>query len=192
MENNIIRKSSFWTNFFKTPQKMDTLSKVFLSNPIFSKLKQKDLDLLIKSIHSRVYQSGEYIFLQGDPGIGLYIIIEGEVKIITDIGNDNKYTLVELSQGDFFGELSLLNDENRSASALASTDTKIAIIFKPDLDEFIDRFPQKGISVLRGISQVLATRLKNMNEDFFNLYIKTYELNKEVKNGNDKENISTH
>ncbi len=192
MENNIIRKSSFWTNFFKTPQQKDTLSKVFLSNPIFSNLKQKDIDSLIKLMHSRVYQSGEYIFLQGDPGIGLYFVIEGEVKIITNLGNKKKYTLVELTQGDFFGELALLNDENRSASALAATDAKIAVIFKPDLDEFIDRFPQKGISILRGISQVLATRLKNMNEDFFNLYIKTYELNKEDKNGNDKENTGTN
>ncbi len=185
MENNLIIKSSFWTNFFKTPQQKDTLSKVFLSSPIFSKLKQKDIDTIIKSMHSRVYQANELVFMQGDPGIGLYFIIEGKVNIVTTISDNKQYKLVELESGDFFGELALLNDEKRTSSAIAATDTKIAVIFKPDLDEFINTYPSKGILILRGISQVIATRLKNMNEDFFNLYLNTYQQNKEKGNGND-------
>ncbi|MDO8549181.1 MAG: hypothetical protein Q7S39_03380, partial [Ignavibacteria bacterium] len=57
----------------------------------------------------------------------------------------------------------------RSASAIAKTDCKLSVIFKPDLDEYIEAYPRKGIKILQGISQIIAFRLRKINEDHFAL-----------------------
>jgi len=174
MENNnqVAAKSSFWANLFKTPTEKSELEEVLLSMPPFKNLNTKLIKLMMKTIHNRVYSANEYIFFQGDPGIGLYIIIKGEVVITQDEDGD-RFDLAILGRGDFFGELALLDEEKRSASAIALKDSQVAVIFKPDLDEFVEAHPKEGIKILRGISFIVATRLRNLNQDYFALYNKT-------------------
>jgi CRP-like cAMP-binding protein len=80
-----------------------------------------------------------------------------------------KKILATFSKGDFFGELALVDGEKRSASAIAKTECKVSVIFKPDLDEFIEKYPRKGIKILTGISSMIALRLRKLNEDYFDL-----------------------
>ncbi len=78
-------------------------------------------------------------------------------------------SLATFSKGDFFGELAMIDGEKRSASAIAETDTRLAVIFKPDIDEFIDKYPKKGIKILQGIAHIVAIRLRALNEEYFSL-----------------------
>lgn len=173
MENNSSNtKSSFWANLFKAPAKKDELEEVLISMPPFKNLGNKPLRTLIKLIHNRAYSANEYVFYQSDPGIALYVIIKGEI-LITEETDGDRFDLATLSRGDFFGELALLDEEKRSASAVAMKDSQIAVIFKPDLDEFVETYPKEGIKILRGISQIVATRLRNLNQDYFMLYNRT-------------------
>ncbi|MBS3945905.1 MAG: cyclic nucleotide-binding domain-containing protein [Melioribacter sp.] len=165
-------KSSFWSNLFKTPTKKDQLEDIMLSMAPFKNLDQKYFKILFKLIHNRVYSPNEYIFMQNDPGIGLYLILKGEVLITYETEDGERFDLANLSNGDFFGELALLDEDKRSASAIAMKESQLAVIFKPDLDEFIDAHPKEGIKILRGISQILATRLRNINMDYITLYNK--------------------
>ena len=174
MENNyqVMTKSSFWANLFKTPTEKSELEEVLLSMPPFKYLSNKKIKLLMKVIHNRIYTANEYIFFQGDPGIGLYLIIRGEILITEEIDGE-RFDLAMLTRGDFFGELALLDEEKRSASAIALKDSQLAVIFKPDLDEFVETHSKEGIQILRGVSQIIATRLRNLNQDYFTLYNKT-------------------
>lgn len=174
MDNNPIInvRSSFWANMFKTPAEKSDVEEVLLSMPPFQFLNSKHLKLLMKVIHNRIYAANEYVFYQNDPGIGLYVIIKGEVLITQDDGEE-RFDLALLGRGDFFGELALLDEEKRSASAISLKESQIAVIFKPDLDEFTELHPQQGIQVLKGISQIVATRLRNLNQDYFALYNRT-------------------
>jgi CRP-like cAMP-binding protein len=113
--------------------------------------------------------AGEYIFYQGDPGIGLYLIREGEISISRGDNEKDKITLATFSKGDFFGELAMIDGETRSASAIANTDTRLAVIFKPDLDEFIEKYPKKGIKILEGIAHIVAIRLRALNEEYLTI-----------------------
>ncbi|MGD8305791.1 MAG: cyclic nucleotide-binding domain-containing protein [Ignavibacteria bacterium] len=166
-EKNKTVRSSFWSNIFNPATEKTDLQKSLQSIPLFESLGKRDLTMLLSIIHRRSYLAGEYIFYQGDPGIGLYVIREGEVKIIRSSDNSDEIDLATFSKGDFFGELALVDGERRSASALAKTDVKAAVIFKPDLDEFIEKYPRKGIKILNGIAHIIATRLRSLNEDFF-------------------------
>lgn len=174
MENNstVATRSSFWANLFKTPTEKSELEEVLHSLPPFQHLNSKLLKLLMKVIHNRVYAASEYIFFQNDPGIALYIIIKGEILITQDEGGD-RFDLAMLGQGDFFGELALLDKAKRSASAIAMKESQLAVIFRPDLDEFVEAHPKEGVNILRGISTIVATRLRNLNQDYFSLYQRT-------------------
>lgn len=169
-DNNVMIHSSFWSNFFNTPAEKLDLQNSLLAIPVFSELTKKDIAFLTEIIHNRNYLAGEYVFYQGDPGIGLYIIREGEVIVQRTVEPDEVISLAKFTKGDFFGELALVDGEKRSASAIANTDTRLAVIFKPDLDEFIDKFPKKGIKILQGINNIIATRLRKLNEDHITLH----------------------
>lgn len=175
----IIKKSNFWANLFKPPSEKSDLENVLLSMPPFKHLNSKYLQLLLKLFHDRFYSAEEYVFYQGDPGIGLYIIREGEILITQTYDGGNKYELAKFGRSDFFGELALLDHETRSASSMAIKDSHLAVIFKPDLDEFIEKYPKVGIKILRGISEIVATRLRNVNRDFLTLYYKSIEISED-------------
>jgi CRP-like cAMP-binding protein len=164
--SRIIARSSFWENLFKTPAAKNDLEHVLKAMPPFSKFNSKHLNDFLALIHNRVYATGEYIFHQDDPGIALYIIVEGEVVISETHTDGENYDLALLTKGDFFGEIALLDEGARSASAIATRQSTLAVIFRPDFDEFIDKYPKKGVEILTGISQILTTRLKALNQDY--------------------------
>jgi CRP-like cAMP-binding protein len=168
-ENKKTIHSSFWANIFHTPTESDELILVLQAIPLFKSLTKKEITGLLGIIHNRIYIAGENIFYQGDPGIGLYIIRDGKVLISRESEKGDKITLAVFQKGDFFGELALIDSEKRSASAIADSDTKLSVIFKPDLDEFIEKYPRKGIKIVQGIAEITAVRLRTLNEDYFNL-----------------------
>jgi CRP/FNR family transcriptional regulator, cyclic AMP receptor protein len=161
--------TSFWANLFKPSAKKLDNDFTLTDYPPFAEMGKKDLSLLSNIIHNRQYIAGEHIFVQGDPGIGLYIIIEGEVEIKYADKQGRISRMASFGKGDFFGELALIDGERRSASAIAKTDVKIAVIFKPDLDNYIDRYPKKGVKILQGMALIITTRLRKLDEEFLNL-----------------------
>lgn len=165
--------SSFWANLFKVQAQKNELEHILSIIPPFQEFSKKDYKLLINLIHNRTYVAGEYIFYQGDPGIGLYIILDGQVVIERVSETGHKLILANFKPGDFFGELALIDGAKRSASAIANTDSKLAVIFKPDLDEFIEKNPAKGVLIMRGLSQIIVTRLRSLNQEFLEFQEKT-------------------
>ena len=168
-ETNEVVHSSFWANLFKPSDKKLDNESTLASYPPFLELSRKNLLHLSHIIHNRQYIAGEHIFAQGDPGIGLYIIRDGEVEITYADKRGQISRIASFSKGDFFGELALVDGANRNASALAKTDVKLAVIFELDLDNFIERYPKKGIKILQGITLIVTTRLRKLDEDFLNL-----------------------
>lgn len=168
-------QSNFLSNLFKSPSEKTELSKLLLSVPPFRELNQKDIEQMINIMHDRVYAQNEFIFYQGDPSIAIYIVFDGEIELISSKdGSSNKATITvaKYHKGDLFGEMAFLEDEKRFASAIAVNDCKLLVIFKPDLDEFVDKYPKKGLKILKGISQIFALRLRKLNQEYINLYFK--------------------
>lgn len=180
MQNKNIIHSSFWSNLFKNKTHGSEVIHILEKIPPFSELSKKDIQNLYKLLHTRDYLAGEYIFYQGDPGIGLYLIEEGTIEIQRMDESGNLFPLATFSKGDFFGELAMIDGEKRSASAIASSDTKLVVLFKPDLDEYVKKYPGKGVKILQGFSLIIISRLRKLNEDYF--YIQK-EKNREKIHG---------
>jgi hypothetical protein len=100
------------------------------------------------------YSAGTAIFHKGDLGSGMYVIYSGEVVIL-----DGDTELARFGQGDFFGELALLDTEARSATVEAVTDVRLLRI---DQDDFFDLMEERG-EVLRSIVRNLSGRIRRQN-----------------------------
>lgn len=98
---------------------------------------------------------GETLFEKGDTGNCLYIIYKGEVRI-----HSNEHTLATLKENEFFGELSLLDTEARSASATTGSDT---LLLKLDQEPFYELMSNR-VEVVRGVLKILCKRLREQNE----------------------------
>ena len=72
--------------------------------------------------------------------------------------------IAELGEGEFFGEMALLEDYPRSAQATAVVKTEVLGIFRPDLFDLIERNPRLGSKILMKLSQRLAHRLRRMTD----------------------------
>ncbi|MBN1638045.1 MAG: cyclic nucleotide-binding domain-containing protein [Ignavibacteriales bacterium] len=174
----INQRSSFWANLFKRPTEMSELKNLLRSIPPFEKLSSKYLNQIIKLTHNRNYEENEFIFYQGDPGMSLYIVRSGGV-VVSYLREDNtEINLAEYSTGDFFGELALIDGDTRAASAYATEKTNLTILFKPDLDDFIKKYPNKGIEIQEGIMKIITTRLRNIYNEYFELSKKIYSEDK--------------
>ncbi|HPO56995.1 MAG TPA: cyclic nucleotide-binding domain-containing protein [Ignavibacteriaceae bacterium] len=167
-ENKSVQ-TSFWANIFKSKTESEEIFEILKQIPPFEKLKAREVKEIIPLIHYRSYTKGEVVFLKGDPGIALYIIISGKISIIDDTGGHN-LKLAEFTRGDFFGEIALIDNEKRSASAYAESACNLAVIFKPDLDEYINKNAKAGVAILSGLAKIVTARLRNVNNEYFNLF----------------------
>ncbi len=159
---------------FKKRDESTTINKALKSVPIFSDLKQKELDEIAKIIHRRTYKAGEPVFRMGDPGLGMYIIISGSVAIIEDL-KEEKHHIVDLVAGTFFGDLALLDESPRSASAIANEDCDILGFFRPDLMDILYRTPKTGIKIVFALAKIVGERLRRTNLQMTELQKKVEE-----------------
>lgn len=154
--------NKLWENIFRFRQKnTDKIDTILLQIPIFKDLNHRDLITIKRILHQREYQKDEVIFHQGDVGLGMYIIVRGTVEIIC---NPGRHMLAELHDGDFFGELALLDDAQRSATAFPKTPCTLLCFFKPELLDLINRNPKLGGKILFRLAWTIGERLKSTNE----------------------------
>jgi len=158
-------ENSIWGNgIFKKKKKEDDIFAILKQVPIFSDLKPRELIEVEKIVHRRSYKKNETIIHAGDPGLGMYIIIKGSVEIIEEDEKTGKRSLANLSDGSFFGDMALLDEDPRSASAIALVDCEIMGFFRPDFLDLIYRKPKLGIKVLLALAKVIGERLRHTNE----------------------------
>ena len=149
---------------FKKKKKEEDIFTLLKKVPIFSDLTPKELAEVEKIVHQRRYKKSETIIHDGDPGLGMYIIVSGSVEIVEEDEKVGKKTLAKLSDGSFFGDMALLDEEPRSASAIALVDSDIMGFFRPDFLDLIYRKPKLGIKVLLALARVIGERLRHTNE----------------------------
>lgn len=153
---------SIYGDIFRLPSKED-VRDFLIGVPLFGGLKRKEVSHLAQLMYKRQFNKGEVVFVEGDVGSAMYIILDGKISIIKSKGKKLKEVAC-LSQGSFFGEMALLTDEKRSATAKVITSTTLLCFFKKDLDHILHKDPAVGLHLMRNLSSVLARRLKHMME----------------------------
>ena len=151
---------SLYENFFKNKESSDPVLQVMGQVPIFENLTPKELKDLTQLTHERSYKANEPVFKKLAPGEGMYVILKGTVEIKDP---DSITTFATLGSGDFFGELALLDQEPRSAMAVATEASELIGFFRTDLLTLMKRGPELGNKILLNLSRVLGERLRRTN-----------------------------
>ena len=153
---------AIYKNYFKKNENVSPILKSILNVPIFKNLSNKELKEVLKLTHERHYKKDEYIFKKMAPSEGMYVIVSGDVKILDP---DTGTSFALLRNDDFFGELALLDEEPRSASAIAQCPSKLIGFFRTDLLTLIKRSPELGNKILINLARILGERLRKTNEE---------------------------
>jgi len=130
-------------------RRVDALSRV----DVFRALDAQKVDRLARQLRMVIFGPSEVILRQGDPGDSLYVVRAGQVVVQIGFGNGPK-TVATLTAGQFFGEMSLMTGESRSATVVARTDVECYIVDKEAFQEILREEP----ALAGTISDILSRR----------------------------------
>lgn len=121
------------------------------SIPLFSQLDAEQLTLIAALLRRRTYAEREVIVRRDGPGDALFALLAGKVKV--SYANDEDETIIAvLSAGDFFGELSILDGEGRSADVIALEPTEVLVLAADDFNRCLTEVPGIAVALLRQLA----------------------------------------
>ncbi len=133
---------------------------------LFSELSDEQLKLLANLVEVQNFNRDETVVLEGDDSVqALYLIASGSVQVYMT-GVDGRETILSfLERGDFFGEMSLIDGEPRSASVRTVTDSQMLIIYREGFLSLVKQYPELAMSLLSEMSK----RLRKANKQIGSL-----------------------
>lgn len=132
------------------------------TSKLFSHLKTEELRLLSRSAQERKFSAGREIFKEGDSGDGVYVVKDGLVEISVIVGQNVRRVFAQVGPGDFFGEMAVIENKPRSASAAAAKDSVVYFIPNAEMLSLLERLPALALELLREISH----RLREFNRRY--------------------------
>ncbi|NUM43365.1 MAG: cyclic nucleotide-binding domain-containing protein [Anaerolineales bacterium] len=136
---------------------MTNISHALKQISLFAGLSDEMIAQLSTKIVEQQIPAGTTLFREGDPGDALYFIVEGQLEISQLLGADKEVVLGVFQAGDYFGEMSLLDEKPRSATARAQTDSCLLALAKDDFDSLLDTHPALARKLTKAISNRLRT-----------------------------------
>jgi len=128
--------------------------------PLFDCLGDHELEALSEVTYSRTFDKGQLIILAEEPGDTLFIVRRGQVKVSLTHASGKEFILSLLGEGEFFGELALLDERPRSASVVAIEETELFMLKRADFLQLIAKVPAIAVALL----EELAARLRRTDE----------------------------
>lgn len=143
-------------------------SQLLTAVPLFERFNDEERELLASQLDEVEFQAGQMIFRRTDPGGAIFIVASGEVEVFIEDSTGARIVFETVKPGHFFGELSLLDGESRSASAQALAATRALRIDRQDLEKLFARHPTAAMDVLGVIGRRLreADRLLGVRPRF--------------------------
>ena len=139
--------------------KMNLIAERLNGVPIFAPLSEEETEKLALAARSRIFAQGESIVRAGAEGHSMFIIVRGKVSVQI-LENGRKKIVNTLGEDDFFGEMSLLTGEKRTATVVAEEETEVLRIEKSALKPIFENNPE----VVSTISEMIAERRQGLEE----------------------------
>jgi CRP/FNR family transcriptional regulator len=109
-------------------------------------------------------RAGQIVFSEGDPGDAMYVVIQGLVQIYRDT-TSGRVVLAKIGAGQFFGEMALMRDQPRSATAVALTETALAAYQPDELEKLLDTRPAVGARMIQELIKRLRDTTDSLMEE---------------------------
>jgi CRP-like cAMP-binding protein len=140
-----------------------TKREILSESPLFDNLLPNELSMLADLFSVREFHSGDDVFLEGDVGDSMYVIAEGSVDILRKNPRGELQAIATLTAPQFFGEMSLIDKEYRSATVRAKSDARLLQLSNENLHIFAKNFRNGFTWVVVNIARVLSSRLREVN-----------------------------
>lgn len=154
---------------------------------LFDNFTDNELRIFSTFLHERNFEPGEVVFNHGDSGFGFYMIYKGTIELFAerfikeeDEKRASSFTtcIAELGKYDYFGEIALMDNLNkRNASSVSKDHATLFAIFRPDLEDMIEKHPKIAAKFYQSLSLVIVTRFKIVAADIKKMQKKLVELN---------------
>jgi CRP/FNR family cyclic AMP-dependent transcriptional regulator len=144
----------------------EKLSQVYL----FRELTPSEIDTLLSISKERRVRKDEIIFKEGDTGDAFYFIVSGSVRISTIVPGVGEEALTILIEGEYFGEMALIDDAPRSASAIANDDTILLLIEKDNFRKLLAQETGIAYKLLWVFTKTLSARLRKTDEQLKSIF----------------------
>lgn len=138
----------------------EKLANFLKDGSLFGNLSEEELQQLSQIARERRFDRNQVIFYEGDLGGSLYLIASGTVKIVMMADDGREHILGLLHEGDFFGEVSLIDGEPRSATAIAQDKVNIVMIARDDFVRLLRENPEMSLKIM----VVLCQRLRKTDK----------------------------
>ncbi len=120
--------------------------------PLFAEFSDDDIAAVAALMQTRRFAKHAVLVYEGDPGDTLFIVMRGNVAV-TRISNDGKETILSiLKEGDFFGEMGVLDGSPRSATIKALSEASVAVLARDDFLNLLSKSPQMGVTLVLALS----------------------------------------
>lgn len=143
-------------------QDNEKIKRFLTTVPLFKGLDDRQLTRLAKRFSERSYPAGEAIVNQGTIGIGLFIVESGKAEAIREILGGEKHVVNTFGPTDFFGELSLLDEEPRTASVITTEETKCLILTQLDFFSALKEDVDIPIALLKELTRRLRRAMESL------------------------------
>ena len=148
-------------------KKIELLQSVAL----FWDLSEEELGYISEKMIARHYESGKFIFLEDSEGEQCFFVVQGSVKVTRLSKEGREVILAMLNEGEFFGEMALLDGESRSANVIALEETEVLTLNREDFLVVLHDYPQIAIQLLKE----MAHRLRKSDRQIASLSLSDAE-----------------
>jgi cAMP-dependent protein kinase regulator len=112
-----------------------------IENKLLKDLSRDEFNQIVTKLNLRHYQQGATVVKEGDPGDSLFIIVRGEVRVLTYTPMKKEVHLANLGEGEFFGEIALLTGKPRTATIITNKDSELLELTRSDYEKIAAKYP---------------------------------------------------
>lgn len=148
------------------------LKAFLLATPFFGGLSETSLDLLVSMLVERRYEAGATVVAEGEPGRSLFIVHSGRLEVSRRADQSRIIHMAALEPGDFFGEMTLLEMQNRSATVVVESPTVLYELTARQLYSFYKADIHAYVIVMQNINRELCRRLRRADHRIAELQLR--------------------
>ncbi|HYV26447.1 MAG TPA: cyclic nucleotide-binding domain-containing protein [Candidatus Eisenbacteria bacterium] len=145
--------------YFEDPKMGGVTLNMLRQLKTFDGLGEGDLRKIARLFARKLYHSGEQIFQKGDPGEAMFIVLRGQV----DMRDEHSKIISSVHAGEIFGELSVLSNASRAATAVASQSSILLVAQRQAFNDLIQQEPLLGLPIYRNLALDLTNKLRVSN-----------------------------
>jgi CRP-like cAMP-binding protein len=141
------------------------LKAFLLATPFFGGLSDASLDLLVSMLVERRFDVGTTVVAEGEPGRSMFIVRSGELEVLSKLADSGRVIrMAGLEPGDFFGEMTLIEMQNRSATVVAESPTVLYELTARELYRCYKADIHAYVMVMQNINRELCRRLRRADK----------------------------